>query len=106
MQREDCVRPERKQMVGIKTIDPNIVLPEGAQGVFDPTASIPMPMVGHISSSYWSACLGRSVALGFVKGGLDKMGEKVYYPLVDGRIVEAEICSPIFLDPKGERQNV
>lgn len=106
MQREDCVRPDRKQMVGIKTIDPNIVLPEGAQGVFDPTAPIPMPMVGHISSSYWSACLGRSIALGFVKGGLDKMGEKVYYPLVDGRIVEAEICSPIFLDPKGERQNV
>ncbi|SBT16653.1 Aminomethyltransferase [Marinomonas gallaica] len=106
MQREDCVRAERKQMVGIKTIDPNVVLPEGAQAVFDPTASIPMPMVGHISSSYWSACLGRSVALGFVKGGLDKMGEKVYYPLVDGRIVEAEICSPIFLDPKGERQNV
>lgn len=106
MQREDCVRSDRKQMVGIKTIDPNIVLPEGAQGVFDPTAPIPMPMVGHISSSYWSACLGRSIALGFVKGGLDKMGEKVYYPLVDGRIVEAEICSPIFLDPKGERQNV
>lgn len=106
MQREDCVRAERKQMVGIKTIDPNVVLPEGAQGVFDPTSPIPMPMVGHVSSSYWSACLGRSVALGFVKGGLDKMGEKVYYPLADGRIVEAEICSPIFLDPKGERQNV
>ncbi|SBS33843.1 Aminomethyltransferase [Marinomonas aquimarina] len=106
MQREDCVRADRKQMVGIKTIDPNIVLPEGAQGVFDPTASIPMPMVGHVTSSYWSANLGRSVALAFVKGGLDKMGEKVYYPLVDGRMVEAEICSPIFLDPKGERQNV
>ncbi|RDL44452.1 sarcosine oxidase subunit alpha [Marinomonas piezotolerans] len=106
MQREDCVRAERKQMVGIKTLDPNVVLPEGAQAVFDPTASIPMPMVGHISSSYWSATLGRSIALGFVKGGLEKMGEKVYYPLADGRVVEAEICSPIFLDPKGERQNV
>ena len=106
MQREDCVRAERKQMVGIKTIDPNVVLPEGAQGVFDPKAPIPMPMVGHISSSYWSANLGRSIAMGFVKGGLDKMGEKVYYPLADGRTIEAEICSPIFLDPKGERQNV
>ena len=106
MKREDCVRSDRKQLVGLKTIDPNIVLPEGAQGVFDPTAPIPMPMVGHVTSSYWSANLGRSIAMGFVKGGLDKMGEKVYYPLVDGRIVEAEICSPIFLDPKGERQNV
>ncbi|MEC8482610.1 MAG: aminomethyltransferase family protein, partial [Pseudomonadota bacterium] len=106
MKREDCVRADRKQLVGLKTVDPNIVLPEGAQGVFDPTAPIPMPMVGHVTSSYWSANLGRSIAMGFVKGGLEKMGEKVYYPLVDGRVVEAEICSPIFLDPKGERQNV
>ncbi|SBS31668.1 Aminomethyltransferase [Marinomonas spartinae] len=106
MQREDCVRKDRKQLVGLKTTDPSVVLPEGAQGVFDPKASIPMPMVGHVSSSYWSANLGRSVAMGFVKGGHDKMGQKVYYPLVDGRVVEAEICSPVFLDPKGERQNV
>jgi sarcosine oxidase subunit alpha len=34
------------------------------------------------------------------------MGEKVYYPLADGRVIEAEICSPVFLDPAGERQNV
>lgn len=106
MQREDCVRADRKQLVGLKTVDPTIVLPEGAQGVFDPKAPIPMPMVGHVTSSYWSACLGRSIAMGFVKGGHDKIGEKVFYPLADGRVVEAEICQPIFLDPKGERQHV
>ena len=106
MAREDCVREQRKQLVGLKTTDPTVVLPEGAQGVFDPKAQIPMPMVGHITSSYWSANLGHSIAMGLVKGGLDRMGEKVYYPLADGRVVEAEICSPIFLDPKGERQNV
>jgi sarcosine oxidase subunit alpha len=106
MAREDCMREQRKQLVGLKTTDPTVVLPEGAQGVFDPKAPIPMPMVGHITSSYWSANLGHSIAMGLVKGGLDRMGEKVYYPLADGRVVEAEICSPIFLDPKGERQNV
>ncbi|KAG1694647.1 Sarcosine oxidase subunit alpha [Nymphon striatum] len=41
-----------------------------------------------------------------VKGGLDKMGEKVYMPQADGTTIEAEICSPVFYDPKGERQNV
>lgn len=106
MAREDCVRPDRKQLVGLKTIDPKVVIPEGSQGVFDPSAPIPMPMVGHVTSSYWSANLGHSVAMGFVKGGLSKMGEKVYYPQADGSVIEAEICSPIFLDPKGERQNV
>jgi len=106
MARADCVRADRKQWVGIKTKDPSIVLPEGAQGVFDPNAPIPMPMVGHITSSYWSANLGRSIAQGFVKGGLSKLGEAVYYPLADGSVVEAEICSPVFIDPEGERQHV
>ncbi|BBB28561.1 sarcosine oxidase subunit alpha [Neptunomonas japonica] len=106
MNREDCVRENRKQMVGLKTKDPKMVIPEGAQAVLDPNEPIPMTMVGHVTSSYWSANLGHSIAMGFIKGGLDKMGETVYYPLVDGTVIEAEICSPIFLDPKGERQNV
>ncbi len=106
MAREDCVRDNRKQLVGLKTLDPNVVIPEGSQGVLDPNAPIPVPMVGHISSSYWSANLNRSIAMGFVKGGLDRMGEKVYYPQADGSVIEAEICSPVFLDPKGDRQHV
>jgi sarcosine oxidase subunit alpha len=106
MAREDCVRQNRKQLVGLKTTDPNVVLPEGAQGVFDPKAAIPMPMVGHVTSSYYSANLGRSIALGLVKGGLDRLGQEVYYPLADGRVIEAEICSTVFFDPTGERLNV
>ena len=106
MARADCLREDRKQWVGLKTKDPSVVLPEGAQGVFDPKALIPMPMVGHVTSSYWSACLGRSIAQGFVKGGHQRMGQSVFYPLADGRIIEAEICSPIFYDPEGERQYV
>lgn len=106
MQREDCVRSNRKQLVGIKTIDPKVVLPEGAQAVIDPAAPVPVPMEGHITSSYWSANLERSIAMGLIKGGLEKMGERVFYPLSDGRVIEAEICSPVFYDPEGERQNV
>lgn len=106
MKREDCVREDRKQLVGLKTKDPQVVIPEGSQGVFDKNAPIPMPMVGHVTSSYYSAVLGHSIAMGFVKGGLNRMGETVYYPQADGSVIEAEICSPIFLDPKGERQNV
>jgi sarcosine oxidase subunit alpha len=106
MKREDCVRDNRKQLVGLKTKDPAIVLPEGAQAVDDPDHPIPMPMLGHITSSYHSANLGRSIAMGMIKNGLNRMGETVYYPLSDGQVVEAEICSTVFLDPKGERQNV
>ncbi len=104
--REDCVRPNRKQLVGLKTTDAETVAPEGSQIVLDPEQKIPMTMVGHVTSSYYSAVLERSIAMAVVKGGLDKMGDKVYMPQVDGTTIEAEICSPVFYDPKGERQNV
>ncbi len=106
MAREDCVRENRKQLVGLKTKDPKTVIPEGSQAVNDPNQPIPMDMLGHITSSYWSANLGHSIAMGFIKGGINRMGETVYYPQADGSVIEAEICSTIFLDPKGERQNV
>lgn len=106
MNREDCLREDRKQLVGLKPLDPNKVLPEGAQLVFDPKQSIPMTMVGHVTSSYMSASLGHSFALAVVKGGLKRMGERVFAPLADGSVIEAEICSSVFYDPKGDRQNV
>ncbi|QZX83591.1 sarcosine oxidase subunit alpha [Metapseudomonas otitidis] len=106
MNREDCLREDRKQLVGLKPLDSNKVLPEGAQLVFDPKQSIPMKMVGHVTSSYMSASLGHSFALAVVKGGLKRMGERVFAPLADGSVIEAEICSSVFYDPKGDRQNV
>ncbi|BAN46178.1 sarcosine oxidase subunit alpha [Metapseudomonas resinovorans] len=106
MNREDCLRDDRKQLVGLKPIDPNLVLPEGAQLVFDPKQSIPMKMVGHVTSSYMSASMGYSFALAVVKGGLKRIGERVFAPLADGSVIEAEICSSVFYDPKGDRQNV
>ncbi|BBP80871.1 sarcosine oxidase subunit alpha [Pseudomonas sp. Pc102] len=106
MNREDCLREDRKQLVGLKPLDPNKVLPEGSQLVFDPKQSIPMTMVGHVTSSYMSAAMGYSFALAVVRGGLKRMGQKVFAPLADGSVIEAEIVSSVFYDPKGERQNV
>ncbi|MEH6825629.1 MAG: sarcosine oxidase subunit alpha [Motiliproteus sp.] len=106
MNRADCIKPDRKQMVGLKTKLPKTVIPEGSQAVADPKQAIPMTMLGHITSSYYSASLGHSIAMGFIRNGHKRMGETVYYPQADGSVIEAEICSPIFLDPKGERQNV
>ncbi|MFT6915556.1 MAG: sarcosine oxidase subunit alpha [Motiliproteus sp.] len=106
MAREDCTKAERKQMVGLKTKNPQTVIPEGSQAVADPNQPIPMTMLGHVTSSYYSACLDHSIAMGFIRGGHERMGETVYYPQPDGSVIEAEICNPVFLDPKGERQSV
>ncbi|MGN6472017.1 MAG: sarcosine oxidase subunit alpha family protein, partial [Rhizobiaceae bacterium] len=60
MKRPDLVAKGRKQLVGLKTKDPRIVLEEGAQIVADPKQAIPMTMIGHVTSSYWSENCGRS----------------------------------------------
>ena len=104
--RSDSVREGRKQLVGLRTLDPLQVLPEGSQIVNNPAEALPMAMQGHVTSSYYSANLEHSIALAVVKGGLARMGDRVYCPLADGAVIEAEIVDSVFYDPTGERQNV
>jgi len=106
LSRSDTARAGRKQLVGLLTHVPEEVLPEGAQVVADSRISVPMPMLGHVTSSYFSARLGRSIALAVVKGGQSRIGETVYVPRLDGRVVKATIANPVFYDPEGNRQNV
>jgi len=106
LDRSDTVREGRKQLVGLKTLNPKAVLPEGAQIVNDPNQPIPMAMQGHVTSSYYSANLGHSIAMAVVKGGLKRMGEIVHCPLANGQTVAAEIVSSVFYDPQGDRHNV
>jgi len=94
--------PDRKQLVGLLTTDPAIVLEEGAQVVLDPAAPVPVPMLGHVTSSYASAVLGRSIALAMIKGGRARIGTKLSVPMPDG-VIEVEVVEPVFYDPKGER---
>jgi sarcosine oxidase, subunit alpha len=103
LQRPDIVAPGRKQLVGLLTDDPKTVLIEGAQIVADPSQPKPMKMIGHVTSSYWSEVLGRSVAMALIEGGHDKMGESVFVPQASGVPIKAKITTTIFYDPKGER---
>ena len=106
LSRSDTLRKGRKQLVGLKTLDPSVVLPESSQIVDDPKQAYPMSMQGHVTSSYFSPVLDRSIALAVVKGGLSRMGEVVHCPQADGSSIAAEICDSVFYDPEGERQNV
>ncbi|MDA9008837.1 sarcosine oxidase subunit alpha family protein [Alphaproteobacteria bacterium] len=105
LEREDMSDPNRKQLVGILTDDPKEVLPEGAQLVEVVKDKPPMDMVGWVSSSYWSPNCDRSIAMGLVHGGLKKMGQKLYSPQPDGRVITCTISSTVFYDKEGSRQN-
>jgi sarcosine oxidase, subunit alpha len=102
--RADMAKPDRKQLVGLLTEDPQVVLPEGAQLVEEVLPQPPMPMLGHVTSSYYSPNCGRSIALALVKGGLARKGETLLAPLADGRVIPCVVAdNPVFFDPEGER---
>ncbi|PSJ58377.1 sarcosine oxidase subunit alpha [Kumtagia ephedrae] len=104
LSRPDLVAAGRKQLVGLKTRDPKIVLEEGAQIVGDPKQPIPMKMIGHVTSSYWSENCGHSIALALVVDGKSRLGDTLHVPMPDGT-VEVEVTGMVFYDPKGERLN-
>ena len=105
MARPDIVAPGRKQLVGLLTDDPNVVLEEGAQIVADPKQPVPMTMIGHVTSSYWSESLGRSIAMALVAGGHEMMGDTLHIPM-PGKTHTAKVSGLVFYDPEGARLHV
>ncbi|MGQ9364945.1 sarcosine oxidase subunit alpha [Azospirillum sp. ST 5-10] len=100
--RTDTARGDRKRLVGLFTEDPAEVLPEGAQITATPGGTAPVPMLGHVTSSYRSETLGRSIALALIKDGPALTGRTVYAPLA-GRTVACTVTSPVFYDTEGVR---
>ena len=105
LMRSDLVASGRKHLVGLLTENPNTVLEEGSQIVNDPNQSIPMDMLGHVTSSYWSEPLGRSIAMALVRDGFNLMDETLHIPMPN-EVIKAKVVKPVFYDPKGERLNV
>ena len=96
--------PERRQLVGLATTDPRVVLAEGSQVLADAAARPPTRPLGHVTSSYFSATLDRSVALALVAGGRARMGQTLHVATSAGPVA-TQVTSPVFYDPSGERLN-
>jgi sarcosine oxidase subunit alpha len=122
--------PLRKQLVGLLPVDRLTVLPEGSQIVefradgklppppvrgglgpppqaARPAGSSPqeaLPMLGHVTSSYRSAQLGRPFALALVKGGRSRIGDTLHVPVHDV-LVPVEVAGPVLVDSEGARRD-
>ncbi|MFO0992384.1 MAG: sarcosine oxidase subunit alpha family protein [Hyphomicrobiales bacterium] len=94
----------RKQLVGLLTDDPNFVLPDGAHAVKEVKPKPPMRTIGHVTSTYFSPTLNRSIAMALIENGRARMGESLQFPL-EGKTVSAKIVDPVFYDKEGGRQN-
>jgi len=101
--RSDTMRKDRKQLVGLLTDNPKEVLEEGAQIVQDEKKQ-PIEMLGHVTSSYYSPNLNKSIALAVVKNGKNLKGQKLLVPMKD-KTINVTVSDFIFFDSKNERLN-
>jgi sarcosine oxidase, subunit alpha len=104
LQRASMTAASRKQLVGLMTTDPRVVLEEGSQVMQAQGQRAPVRPIGHVTSSYHSAVLGRSIALALVAGGRGRTGETLYVQ-TDAADVPVKVTSPVFYDPEGARLN-
>jgi sarcosine oxidase subunit alpha len=102
LSRVDTARSDRKHLVGLLSENPSEVIPEGGQIVAELKDRPPMDMLGHVTSSYYSPNVGRSIAMALVKNGRNRMGDTLHIPLVD-RVIRAKVTEPKFFDIEGKR---
>jgi len=101
--RSDTIREDRKQLVGLVTDDPKEVLEEGAQIVSE-TNKQPIEMLGHVTSSYFSPNLNKSIALAILKNGKKLKGQKMFVPMKN-KTINVTITDTVFLDKENKRLN-
>ncbi|MEW1955394.1 FAD-dependent oxidoreductase [Terrabacter sp. NPDC080008] len=103
----------RKQLVSVLPVDRSLRLPEGAQlverdALGDYTGEglpgKPIPMLGHVTSSYHSQALGRSFGLALVKGGRDRIGQTLIASF-SGRFAEVEVADAVLYDSEGAKRD-
>jgi sarcosine oxidase subunit alpha len=117
-------RANRRQLVGLVTDDPTVVLPEGGHllahgddgAVAPPSIGAmaaragsggPAPVMrrslGHVTSAYWSGACERSIALALLENGHARHGERLKVFRHDGPPIGVTVRPPVFYDPAGVR---
>ncbi|HLY00663.1 MAG TPA: glycine cleavage T C-terminal barrel domain-containing protein, partial [Roseiarcus sp.] len=102
--RPDMLAANRNQLVGLLTDDPRFMLEEGAQVTESARPPAGSSALGHVTSSYLSATLGRPIALAMIAAGRSRLGSKLHVPMPGGA-VRATVVAPIFYDKGGARLN-
>ena len=63
-------------------------------------------MIGHVTSTYHSPTLKRSIAMALIRRGPERMGETLEFPVGGDKTIRAKVVEPTFYDPENARQNV
>ena len=102
--RTGMVDPNGYRLVGVRPVDPAKSLTAGSHFVAKGADPVAAHDGGWLTSVVYSPHMGHAIALGYLKSGDTRMGERLRaVNLLAGTEVEIEIVSPHFVDPQGER---
>ncbi len=104
LRRPALAAPDRKQIVGLMSLDGTTPIPRGAQLVADANAPRPNPILGHVTANCYSPTLGQPIALALLRNGRALTG-KIFHatsPLT-GVSVLVTVTNHVFFDPAGAR---
>ncbi|MFN4202961.1 MAG: sarcosine oxidase subunit alpha family protein [Tabrizicola sp.] len=103
-QREGMVDENGYRLVGVKPVDPNGKLTAGSHFLEKGAAAVAANDGGWLTSKVYSPHLGHDIALGYLKGGDRRIGQRMRaVNLLANQDTEVEIISPHMFDPQGVR---
>jgi sarcosine oxidase subunit alpha len=103
-QREGLTDPGGYRLVGVRPVDPRGKLTAGSHFLEIGAAAVAANDRGWLTSKAYSPHIGSDIALGYLKAGDRKIGQRMRaVNLLTGQDTEVEIVSPHFFDPEGER---
>jgi sarcosine oxidase subunit alpha len=103
-QREELVREDGLRLVGVRPVDPAATLKAGSHFIAMGKEPVAANDDGWLTSVVHSPHLGHAIALGYLKNGAARLGERMRaVNLMAKTEVEVEIVSPHFIDPEGKR---
>ncbi len=103
-QREGMNDPNGYRLVGVKPVNSADKLTAGSHFLEKGAAPVMANDLGWLTSMVYSPHLGCHIALGYLKKGDERRGQKLRaVNLLAKTEVEVEIVSPHFFDPEGER---
>ncbi|MDP3195913.1 sarcosine oxidase subunit alpha family protein [Tabrizicola sp.] len=103
-QREGLTDETGYRLVGVKPVDPQAKLTAGSHFLEKGAGPVAANDGGWLTSKVYSPHLGCDIALGYLKAGDKKIGQRMrIVNLLAGLDTEVEIISPHMFDPEGER---
>jgi glycine cleavage system aminomethyltransferase T len=98
--------PGRQRLIGLRPVDRTVRLRAGAHLLAKDAPLDAAHDEGYITSVAYSPTLSHWIGLGLLANGPSRLGEivRVFDPVRNGDAL-AEVVSPIFYDPTGERAN-